>query len=220
MMLKFDLNDFNKEMQKVIDYSTGFVNGVGQNEQYFNNQLAEIIKEGFYKYVDSVARLEPNRLHHMYEWEQTGVDNARLFRIEAFSGRQSIRFVTEFMQSTSTSPSANEPFVDKASVMESGTTITITPRGEGPLAFEGDDGEMVFTNEEVTIDNPGGNVAGQFASVAKEFFTNYLDQGMLKQLMMDLQSPVEFAQGWGKGMSYATGQRQAQRYLTIKGGVQ
>ena len=219
-MLRFDLNDFNKEMQKVIDYSTGFVNGAEQNEQYFNNQLAEIIKEAFYKYVDSVARLESDRLHHIYEWEQTGVDSARLFRIEAFSGRQSIRFVTEFMQSTSTSPSANEPFVDKASVMEAGTMVTITPRGEGPLVFEGDDGEMVFTNEEVTITNPGGNVAGQFAAVAKEFFTNYLDRGMLKQLMMDLQTPVEFAQGWGKQMNYSTGQRQAKKYLTIKGGIQ
>ena len=219
-MLQFDLNDFNKEMQKVIDYSTDFVNGAEQNEQYFNNQLAEIIKEAFYKYVDSAARLEPDRLHHIYEWEQSGVDSARLFRIEAFSGRQSIRFVTEFMQSTSTSPSANEPFVDKASVMEAGTTVTITPRGEGPLVFEGDDGEMVFTNEEVTIDSPGGNVAGQFAAVAKEFFTNYLDQGLLRQLMKDLQKPVEFAQGWGKQMNYSTGQRQAKRYLTIKSGVQ
>ena len=219
-MLKFDLNDFNKEMKKAIDYSTGFANGAEQNEQYFNNQLAEIIKEAFYKYVDSVARLEPDRLHHIYEWEQSGVDTARLFRIEAFSGRQSIRFVTEFMQSTSTSPSANEPFVDKASVMEAGTMITITPRGDGPLAFEGDDGEMVFTNSEVTIENPGGNVAGQFAAVAREFFENYLDQALLKELILKLQTPIEFSQGWGKGMNYATGQRQAKKYLTIKSGVQ
>ena len=218
-VLRFDLNDFNKEMQKVIDYSTWFVNGAEQNEQYFNNQLAEIIKEAFYKYVDSVARLESDRLHHIYEWEQTGVDSARLFRIEAFSGRQSIRFVTEFMQSTSTSPSANEPFVDKASVMEAGTMVTITPRGEGPLVFEGDDGEMVFTNEEVTIDNPGGNVAGQFAATAREFFTNYLDQALLRELIKELQNPVEFAQGWSKGMNYGKGMKQGQRYLTLKGGV-
>jgi hypothetical protein len=219
-VLKFDLNDFNKEMKKAIDYSTGFINGAEQNEQYFNNQLAEIIKEAFYKYVDSVARLEPDRLHHIYEWEQTGVDKARLFRIEAFSGRQSIRFVTEFMQSTSISPTANEPFVNKAEVMESGTMVTIAPRGDGPLVFEGDDGEMVFTNEEVTIDNPGGNVEGQFAAVAKEFFTNYLDKGMLRQLMMDLETPVEFSQGWGKQMNYSSGRRQAKKYLTIKSGVQ
>jgi len=218
-MIKTDMTDFNRTMKNAIDYSRGFANGVQQNEQYFNQQLAELIKEAFYKYVDSTARLDPDRLHHMYEWEQTGVDKARLFRIEAFTGQQSIRFVTEFMQSTSVSPTANEPFVNKADVMESGTMVTVTPRGEGPLVFEGDDGDMVFTNEEVTITNPGGNVAGQFAAVAREFFTNYLDQALLRDLVLQLQTPVEFSQGWGKGMSYATGQRQAKRYLTIKGGI-
>ena len=219
-MINTDMTEFNATMKKAFDYSNGFLNGLEQNEQYFNNQLAEIIKEAFYKYVDSVARLEPDRLHHIYEWEQSGVDTARLFRIEAFSGRQSIRFVTEFMQSTSTSPSANEPFVNKAEVMEAGTMVTITPRGEGPLVFEGDDGEMVFTNQEVTIENPGGNVSGQFAAVAREFFENYLDQALLKELVLKLQTPIEFSQGWGKGMNYATGQRQAKNYLTIRSGVQ
>ena len=218
-MIKIDMKDFNKAMNDAIGYSKGFIAGVEANELFFNQQLAEIIKEAFYKYLDSTARLDPDSLHHVYEWGQTGVDKARLFRIEAFTGKQSIRFVTEFMQSTSTSPSANEPFVDKASVMEAGTTITITPRGEGPLVFEGDDGEMVFTNEEVTITNPGGNVAGQFAAAARDFFTNYLDRGMLKTLMQDLETPREYSQGFRKGMSYGTGMRQGQRYLNVKGEI-
>ena len=218
-MIKVNMTEFNETMQEALEYSRGFLAGAESNETLFNQQLAEVIKEAFYKYLDSTARLDPDRLHHMYEWGQTGVDKARLFRIEAFSGKQSIRFVTEFMQSTSVSPTANEPFVNKADVMESGTMVTVTPRGEGPLVFEGDDGDMVFTNEEVPITNPGGNVAGQFAAVAREFFTNYLDQALLRDLVLQLQTPVEFSQGWGKGMSYATGQRQAQRYLTIKGGI-
>jgi hypothetical protein len=218
-MIKTDMTEFNKTMNQAIGYSRGFLAGVESNELSFNRQLAEVIKEAFYKYLDSTARLDPDRLHHMYEWGQTGVDKARLFRIEAFTGQQSIRFVTEFMQSTSVSPTANEPFVNKADVMESGTTIKISPRGEGPIAFQGDDGEMVFTNEEVTIESPGGNVAGQFAATAREFFTNYLDQALLRELIKDLQNPVEFAQGWSKGMNYGKGMKQGQRYLTLKGGV-
>jgi len=218
-MINTDMTEFNATMKKAFDYSNGFLNGLEQNEQYFNEQLAQIIKQAFYLYVDSTARLDPDRLHHMYEWGQVGVDSARLFKMEAFTGRQSIRFVTEFMQSTSVSPTANEPFVNKAEVMESGTTVTVSPRSGGVLAFEGDDGEMVFTSDEVSIDNPGGNVSGQFAAVAREFFINYLDKGILKELVKELQSPVEFAQGWGKQMNYATGQRQAQKYLTLKGGV-
>ena len=37
-MIKFDAKDFNQQMQKAIDYSMGFVNGVQQNEQYYNKQ--------------------------------------------------------------------------------------------------------------------------------------------------------------------------------------
>lgn len=218
--MKFDMKDFNKQMNAAIQYSDGFLKGVDQYETYFNAQLAEIIKQAFYKFVDSTARLEPDRLHHVYEWGQTGVDSARLFRIEAFSGRQSIRFVTEFMQSTSTSPSANEPFVDKASVMEAGTTINIAPRSGGVLAFEGDDGDMVFTSSEVTIDDPGGpEVKGAFAAVAREFFSGYLNKGMMKELIKEMETPKEFSQGWNRGMSKGTGMRNAQRYLTIDGGV-
>ena len=171
-MINVNMTEFNKTMKEALEYSRGFLAGVESNEILFNQQLAEVIKEAFYKYLDSTARLDPDRLHHMYEWGQSGVDKARLFRIEAFSGKQSIRFVTEFMQS-----------------------------------------------EEVTITNPGGNVAGQFAATAREFFTNYLDQALLRELMKELQNPVEFAKGWGKGMNYGKGMKQGQRYLTIKGGV-
>ena len=218
-MIKLDMTEFNRAMNEAIEYSKGFLAGAENNVVLFNQQLAEVIKEAFYKYLDSTARLDPTRLHHMYEWDQTGVDKARLFRIEAFSGKQSIRFVTEFMQSTSVAPTANEPFVNKAEVMESGTTVTVAPRSGDVLAFTGDDGDMVFTTDEVTIENPGGYVAGQFAATAREFFTNYLDQALLKELIKELQNPKEFAQGWGKGMNYAKGMKQGQRYLTVKGGV-
>ena len=218
-MINVDMTEFNRAMKEAIDYSRGFLAGVESNEIVFNQQLAEVIKEAFYKYLDSTALLDPDRLHHMYEWGQTGVDKARLFRIEAFSGKQSIRFVTEFMQSTSVSPTSNEPFVNKAEVMESGTTVTVSPSSGGVLAFTGDDGDTVFTTEEVTITNPGGNVAGQFGAVARDFFTNYLDQALLKELIKELQNPKEFAQGWGKGMNYSKGMKQGQRYHTVKGGV-
>jgi hypothetical protein len=80
---------------------------------------------------------------------------------------------------------------------------------------------MVFTPNDVIIDQPGGpGVRGSFAETTKEFFANYLDGALLKDLIFELSTPTEFAQGWRKGMSYGSGQRQAKRYLTIKGGVQ
>ena len=219
-MISYNKIDFDNTMRAALGYSEGFVRGLNQYEAYFNAQLAEIITQAFYQYVDSVARLEPDRLHHVYEWGQAGMDSARLFRIESFTGRQSIRFVTEFQQSTSVSPTANEPFVDKASIMEEGISITITPDDGGVLAFEGDDGDMVFTPNEVVIDDPGGpGVQGQFRMVVREFFDAYLSKGMLRQFILEMETPTEFTQGWGKGMNPSTGMRSARRYLTIDGGI-
>ena len=219
-MISYNKIDFDNTMRAALGYSEGFVRGLNQYEAYFNAQLAEIITQAFYQYVDSVARLEPDRLHHVYEWGQAGMDSARLFRIESFTGRQSIRFVTEFQQSTSVSPTGNEPFVDKASIMEEGISITITPNDGGVLAFEGDDGDMVFTPNEVVIDDPGGpGVKGQFYMVVREFFDAYLSKGMLRQFILEMETPTEFTQGWGKGMNPSTGMRSARRYLTIDGGI-
>ena len=218
--MKYDTIDYNKTMKSALGYSEGFLNGVEQYQTYFNLQLAEIIKQAFYKYLDSTARLDPDSLQHVYEWGQVGTDGGRLFKIGAFTGRQSIRFVTDFMQSTSVSPTSNEPFVEKASVMESGSMVTITPKDGGVLAFQGDDGEMVFTSSEVQVDEPGGPRAkGGFAAATRDFFYNYLDKGLLRQLVAELETPIEFSQGWNKGMTYSTGVRSARRYLTIDGGV-
>ena len=218
--MKYNTIDYDKTMRSALSYSEGFLKGVEQYQTYFNLQLAEIIKQAFYKYVDSVARLDPDSLQHVYEWGQVGVDGGRLFQIEAFTGRQSIRFVTEFQQSTSVSPTSTEPFYNKASVMEAGTMVTISPPAGGVLAFEGADGEMVFTPNEVQIDEPGGpEAAGGFAAVVRDFFYNYLDRGLLRQLIKELETPIEFSQGWNKGMNYSTGVRSARRYLTIDGGV-
>ena len=219
-MLSYNQVDFDQTMRSALGYSEGFVKGLDQYEAYFNAQLAEIITQAFYQYVDSVARLEPDRLHHVYEWGQAGIDSARLFRIESFTGRKSIRFVTEFQQSTSVSPTGTEPFVDKASIMEEGMTITVTPDEGDVLAFEGDDGEMVFTPNQVVIENPGGpGVKGQFYMVVREFFDFYLNKGIMKEFVLEMETPTEFTQGWHKGMNVSTGARSARRYLTLDGGI-
>ena len=219
-MITLNMTDFNRTMKQALGYSEGFVNGAVQNQRYLNEQIGEIIKEQFYEYVDSVARLEPDRFHHVYEWGQVGNDAGRLFRIEAFSGQQSIRFVTDFMQSTSVSPTATEPFVDKASVMEEGSLITISPKNGDVLAFQNESGDMVFTPNDIVVDQPGGpGVQGAFAAVTKEFFENYLNSTLVRELQAQLSTPIPFEQGWNKNMNYSTGQRRAKQWLTIDGGI-
>ena len=66
--MKYVTADYNKTMKSALSYSEGFLKGVEQYQTYFNLQVAEIIKQAFYKYLDSTARLDPDSLQHVYEW--------------------------------------------------------------------------------------------------------------------------------------------------------
>jgi len=219
-MITFDATDFNKTLDQAIQYSKGFLRGIDSNEQMFLYQMAEVIKQAFYKYVDSSARLDPSSLHHVYEWGMAGNPGGRLFELEAFVGTGFIRFVSRLLPSGTSAPGSDTPFVDKAEIMEAGIAVTITPRGDGPLAFEGDNGEMVFTTESVTVQSPGGpNAEGGFANAFNEFFTSFLDQALVKELTRGMDTADEFSRGWGKGMNYSRGVRAGIDYATIKTGV-
>jgi len=219
-MISVDATDFNKVINNAIQYSNGFINGVQSQEQMMLRQIAEVTKQAFYKYVDSSARLDPASLHHVYEWGQTGSPGGRLFDLDAFIGSGFIRFVSKFLPSESIPPTGNTPFYDKARIMEEGISVTIEPQEGGVLAFEGDDGEMVFTPNSVTVQNPGGpETEGGYEQVFREFFNNYLDRVLVKELLRDFSTADEFVRGWTKGMSYASGNRQGKKYATIKGGI-
>jgi len=43
------MTEFNETMQEALEYSRGFLAGAESNETLFNQQLAEVIKEAFYK---------------------------------------------------------------------------------------------------------------------------------------------------------------------------
>ena len=63
--MKYNTIDYDKTMRSALSYSDGFLKGIEQNQTYFNLQLAEIIKQAFYKYLDSTARLDPDSLQHV-----------------------------------------------------------------------------------------------------------------------------------------------------------
>jgi hypothetical protein len=218
--MRFDATDFNKTLANAVQYSQGFIDGVNSNEQLFLRQIAEVTKQGFYKFVDSNARIDSSSLHHVYEWGQVGEPSGRLFNLDAFIGSGFIRFVSKFLPSTSIPPTGNTPFYDKARIMEEGISVTIEPQDGGVLAFEGDDGEMVFTPNSVTIENPGGpDTEGSYEQVFREFFNNFLDRVLLGELIKNMNTPDEFLRGWGKGMNYRGGVRMGKRYATVKGGI-
>ena len=186
---------FMKDMNNVLGYSSGFLDGVQQGKTTFFKSLGAGLSEIFKQYVDSNARVNPQLLHHIYEWNQIGSPNARLFDIDYVVTGKGLSFNSTFRQSDSIKNGSRVPFYDKARVMEEGLSVTIVPK-QRVLAFE-QNGETVFTTKPVVVDNPGGQTAGEYEKVFREFFGRYFTQAFLVSsgVATYLKSPADFYKG-------------------------
>jgi len=201
MRLVFDAKAFEKKLLNITAYSFGFLDGMQAGKLTFLDNLGKGIVTVLQSYIDSQARTDPKSLHHVYEWYKTGNASARLFDIQSTATRNGIAINATFTQSSTLSYNSNEPFVDKARVMESGQTIIIKPKNSTVLSFD-INGEQVFTKKEVTIDNPGGDyVEGSFKDVIDEFFKSYFTQAFLRSsgLYEYLQKPTAYKNNLASG---------------------
>lgn len=171
---------FKKDMKNIIDYSVGFLEGVQAGKLKFLNNVGVLTKELLEQYIDSNARVNPEALHHIYEWYKVGSPDARLYDINYTISNLGLSFVSTLKQSTSIKDGSSVPFYNKAKIMEEGTPVTIRPRKSNVLVFE-DGGETVFTKGEVVVQSPGGPATkGAFENVVNTFFTRYFTQAFLK----------------------------------------
>lgn len=198
--LKFDTKAFMKEMDNIIDYTYGFIEGVQLGKKDFLNNLGSSVQEMVENFIDTNAKIDPATLHHVYEWYKTGSPDARLFDIKYTVSNLGLSFTSTFRQSHTISNGSGEPFYNKAEIMESGQQITIEPRNAKVLVFD-IDGETVFSKGPITINNPGGNTQGQFANVFDLFFSKYFSQSFLRVsgLYDYFNNPVVYKQNLAKG---------------------
>lgn len=199
LSLDIDSKQFMKEMDNMVKYSYGFLHGVNQGYPSFLYQLGATAIEALKEYIDANARVNPQLLHHVYEWYQTGSPNARLFELSYRQVGQGLSFNSTFSQSRSVRSGSSVPFYDKASIMEAGIPVTIIPKNR-VLAFE-DNGETVFTSKPVRVDNPGGNVQGEYERVFNSFFNRYFTQAFLASsgILTYLQNPIDFDKNFSAG---------------------
>jgi hypothetical protein len=199
--IKIDTVQFGKEMERLMGYSSGFLEGVQEGKSALSNKIGKDVVEDFKQFIDANARSNPSALHHVYEWHQTGSPNARLFDISYTVKGRGLSFNSSFSQSSSLQKGSRVPFYNKAEVMENGGTVTIRPRSASVLAFN-DKGEDVFTKQPVTVSNPGGEqVQGAYKRAFDTFFSDYFTQSYLQSsgLLDHLKNTKAFKDNFNKG---------------------
>jgi hypothetical protein len=221
MRAVFNSMQFKKDMSNIVDYSVGFLEGIHRGKTVFLKTLGLETVELMKEFIDSNARVNPEMLHHIYEWHQTGSPSARLYDISYTTSQLGLSFKSSFSQSTSIKNGSRTPFYDKARIMEEGIPVTIRPRLAQVLAFE-DNGEMVFTKNEVRVDNPGGTaVEGGFEKVFDMFFNRYFSQAFLRVsgVAKYLENPIVYKKDMpaGKRMGRSKGISTGYRWIANAG---
>lgn len=179
MKVSLNTKDLEKRINNIVAYSEGFIDGIHRGMPEFKDELGRALVDALSRYVDVTAVLDPEKLHHVYEWYQYGIASSRLFEITYGVTVNGISINSNFRQSTTMASDSTKPFYDKARVMENGLPVTITPKANGTLRFS-DGGEEVFTRKSVTVNNPGGvEVLHGFERTVNEFITRYLKQSFL-----------------------------------------
>ena len=203
---KFNDKDLFNDIMNVVEYARGYVEGAEKGKSKFLAELGVATIEIAKEFIDINARMDPQRLHHVYEWYLAGSPEARLYDIDYAISKNSVFFTYQFKQSQSVSRGSTTPFYNKAQVMESGMPVTIKTKTANVLAF-GVNGETLFRPGPIVVDKPGGAVAGQFEKVLDIFFNQYFRQSFLKAsgIAYNLESPAEFHKNLRKNKGRADG---------------
>lgn len=221
MILTIDDKQFMREMNNIIQYAEGFIEGAKRGKAALLTNVGKDLKFMIGQYIDSSARVNPESLHHVYEWYKTGSADARLFDINYLVTGAGLSVGATLRQSTSIKDGSNVPFRNKAYVMENGISVRIVPKKSSVLAFE-DNGEEVFTRKPISITNPGGDFTdGSFESIFKEFFMKYLSQSTVfsSGLAHNLKNPADFSKNLRAGASGGrpVGIRTGQTWISRSG---
>jgi hypothetical protein len=200
MRVRFDGRQFAKDMKNIMNYSSGFLDGIQLGKQQLLHSIGVQTVELLKSYIDSNARSNPSILHHVYEWNQIGSPDSRLYDIDYTISGMGLSFRSSFRQSSSIQDGSRVPFYDKAKIMENGIPVTIVPKQAQALRFEAN-GEEVFTKSPVRVSNPGGNTRGKYEQTFDNFFNKYFTQAFLRTSGIGayLENPVVYKKNLAAG---------------------
>jgi hypothetical protein len=180
MRVTTNLKKFESQMNNIVQYSVGFLDGIQGGKSAFLKNLGAGTVQALAMYIDVSAKGNPRALHHVYEWYQTGSPSARLFDLNYTVSNLGLSINSTFKQSRTLKEDSNQPFYNKANIMERGIPVTISPKKSSVLVFQ-EGGETIFTKNPITIRSPGGDeVKGSFEKTMDEFILRYFKQSFLR----------------------------------------
>lgn len=226
MIVKMNSTKFVKEMQNIIDYSAGFLEGAQLGKRQFLFLVGEATIKALGMYIDAEARANPRALHHIYEWYRVGSPQARLYDLQYTVSNLGLSVNGTFRQSSTVQLGSYEPFYNKAKMMEDNVGVTISPKEANVLRFFDSTGDPVFTAGPVNVDNPGGTeTTGSFERVVDQFFRSYFSQAFLRAsgIYEHIKKPVIYKNNLKEGakIGRAKGVQTGFRWIAnVKMGVE
>lgn len=179
---KISAKKAQKVLNNLVQYTDGFLKETKAQEATITSRMAKMSINGFYEYLDQLARVNPGMLHHVYEWGRVGDPNSRLFELKKSLSKNNAIITSEFLTSEVPSDSSNQPFYEKARIMEEGIPVVIQEVNAQALFFQVD-GVEYFRSGPIVIENPGGEqVRGSFVEQFEEFYNTYFDDVYLKAI--------------------------------------
>jgi len=187
MTIKLEID--TKQLVESLDNITAGLEELTQPQvlDQVSRAVFSITGERFMVDVDNYARMNPKKMHHVYEWGKIGDKSARLFVLERKSILDgSLLISTKFLPSrmpvpinpellnpgrTGKSVSRKSIFANKAEVMESGAPVSFAAKRV--LAFMGNNGiAFIRPGTQVNILHPGGvQTKNAFAEYLLEWYT-------------------------------------------------
>ena len=174
--VKIDGKKATKMLNNLVEYTNGFIKETQAQESTIISRLSKVSINAFYEYLDQLARVNPGMLHHVYEWGMVGDPESRLYELKRTLTKKTATIDANFLQSQIPSPTSDQVFYDKATIMEEGITVVVNEVNAEALFFE-IDGVEYFRSGPIVIENPGGpNVRGAFVEQFEEFYNTYFDR--------------------------------------------
>jgi hypothetical protein len=169
-------------------YFNGFFRGTENSEREQEMKTALIQAEEFSMLLDALARANPHKFHHVYEWDHVGDSSARLFNIKIIPTGNAVVLRYEFLPSKM--PNENgQVFINKAEIMESGQTVSFETEKAVPI------GNEEFRTGSFTFVPGGKDTNGSFNEAFIQFFA--IQKGMPTRARGATIKPTGFSESSG-----------------------